>query len=163
MEPQLTDEEKIALDKKISQLKTIQTHHEDIRLLKKSDTEIISDLEGLKQGQEKLKIFVESEFENGRNKMKEHSLQIKVLDTKVERMGEKFEMSLSRFASDIISKIEAKEMAEVKAELRKKNDEEAKQEAKKWDLTKIIVAAVAGSFITYFISLLGTSKNIIGG
>jgi hypothetical protein len=158
MEPQLTDEEKIALDKKICQLKTIKMHHEEIKRLKEKDEEITSDLEDLKEGQEKLRTFVENGFRNGSDKMREHTKQIQALDNKVDRMIEKFEFSLSKVASDIISEVKAKEMAELRAELRKKNEKEEKKESHKWDLTKILIAVAAGSITTYIVSFTSGGK-----
>jgi len=127
----LTKEQIEDLEGKISQLPTIKKHDDDI-------TEIIGDLEGLKEGQTNMKA------------------DIRALDTKVDDMAKSLKDDIKELGYNIAKKIDDKEMGELKTEIRTLKKKEEKDEAKKWDLVKIVSAAIVGVVVTFLgIKILG--------
>lgn len=117
--------------------------------IKNSEKEIISDLNGLKEGQDSLRHDVETGFEKGRKRM----------DGMEKEMGEIKSLLIQsntdrdRQHGELKEEIRNKELAEIKSELRKKNEDEKKAEARKWDMTKIFLAAAVSAFVTIVIAL----------
>ena len=141
MSEPLTKEQIEDLEGKISQLPTIKKHDDDIK-------EIVKDLEGLRHGQAALQ---EAQSENLK--------QTKALDAKVDGMAKDFIEGLRELGAGIIRKIDEKEMGELKTEIRTLKKKEEKDEAKQWDLVKIVSAALIGglvSFVGFF--LMGVIK-----
>jgi len=127
----LTKEQIEDLEGKISQLPTIKKHDDDI-------TEIIGDLEGLKEGQTNMKA------------------DIRALDTKVDDMAKSLKDDIKELGYNIAKKIDDKEMGELKTEIRTLKKKEEQDEAKKWDLVKIVSAAIVGVVVTFLgIKILG--------
>jgi len=130
----LTKEQIEDLEGKISQLPTIKKHDDDI-------TEIIGDLEGLKEGQTNMKA------------------DIRALDTKVDDMAKSLKDDIKELGYNIAKKIDDKEMGELRYEIRtlkkKEEKEEAKEEARKWDLTRGAVIVFFGMVAAVFLYLMG--------
>ena len=116
--------------------------------LKESESKIFEDLERLNNK-------VDDGFEKGEAKMDKHSEKIRALDVKVDKMASDLKGEIKELGIDIIRKLNDKEMGELKAEVRKKNEEESEAQARKWDLTKIFLASIVGAVITYIVVLLG--------
>ncbi len=138
------------LESKIAQLPIIQKHDEDI-------IEIKDDLEGLKEGQTELKEEMREGFDKGKATMGKHSEQIKALDSKVDDMAKDFREGLRELGSNIVKKIEEKEIGELKTEIRTLKKKEETDEAKQWDLVKIVTAAIIGGIVSFL------AINILGG
>jgi len=128
---ELTKEQIEDLESKITQLPTIKKHDENI-------TEIIDDLEGLKEGQTNMKA------------------DIRALDTKVDDMAKSLKDDIKELGHNIAKKIDDREMSELRTEIRTLKKKEEKDEAKKWDLVKIVASAIVGVIITFLgIRILG--------
>ncbi len=135
----LTPEQIAALDTQLGQTDTVKKHNSDINALKDNDEEIIKDLEGLKDGQHNINV----RLEKGDNRM-----------DGIEQMIRDGDKRRDEQHADVINKIDAKEMGELIAEIRKRNEKEEKDEVKKWDLVKIFLASVVTAIVTYVVILL---------
>ena len=106
--------------------------------IKEVEKEIIQDLEGLKAGQSDLDEKMDAGFEKGRVRM--NTIENKMDNQDKKRDDQHLEM---------MRKIDAKEMSELKAEIRKRNESDEKTESRKWDATKIFLSVVATALVTY--------------
>ena len=116
------------------QIADLESKIAQLPIIQKHDDDIIEikdDLEGLKDGQ-------------------------KALNSKVDEMGKGLKDEIKELGSNIIKKIDEKEMGELKTEIRTLKKREEKDEAKQWDLVKIITAAIIGGIVSFLaIHLLG--------
>ena len=135
----LGPEQIAALDNQLGQTETVKKHNSDINDLKENDEEIIKDLEGLKDGQHNINV----RLEKGDNRM-----------DGIEQMIRDGDKRRDEQHADVINKIDAKEMGELKAEIRKRNEKDEKDEAKKWDLAKIFLASAVTAVVAYVVFLL---------
>ena len=141
----ISTEQVKALDAHIPQTESYKKQQADIEKLKENDAEIIKELDNLNHGQEKLEEKVDAGFEKGRVRM--DGIERMIIDSDKKRDEQH---------TEIKQQIQSKEMGELKAEIRKRNEKDEKDEAKQWDLVKIVSAAVVGVIVTFLgIKLLG--------
>jgi len=135
-------------------------HKQEIEQLKKNDVAVMGKLGVLEKGQEEIEEEMREGFAKGKATMGEHSRQISALDVKVENMTKETKELITNSIQLVLKKIDEKEMSELKDEIRtlkkKEEKDEAKDEARKWDLIKIVTSAIIGVVITFLgIRILG--------
>ncbi len=135
----LTPEQIAALDMQIVQTESYKEHKAEIDQLKANDVAVMEKLGSLEKGQEE----IEERLDDGKIRM-----------DGIEQMIRDGDKRRDEQHSDVINKIDAKEMGELKAEIRKRNEKDEKDEAKKWDLAKIFLASAVTAVIAYIVFLL---------
>lgn len=141
----ISPEQVKVLDAHIPHTESYKKQQADIKKLEENDAEIIGELDILMKGQANL-----------RREMSEHSAKIGALDTKVDDMAKSLKDDIKELGQNIVKKIEDREMSELRTEIRTLKKKEEKDEAKQWDLVKIVSAAIVGVIVTFLgIKLLG--------
>ncbi len=135
----LTPEQIAALDMQIVQTESYKEHKAEIEQLKKNDAAVMDKLGLLEKGQEE----IEERLDKGGERM-----------DGIEKMIRDGDKRRDEQHTDVINKIDAKEMGELKAEIRQRHEKEEKDEAKKWDLAKIFLASIVAAIVTYIALLL---------
>ncbi len=141
-----TPEQIAILDGQLGQTTTVKKHNADINALKDNDEEVIKDLEGLKDGQNDINV----RLEKGDKRM--GSIEGEMKDMK--DMIQNGDIKRDEQHAELKQQIQAKEMGELKAEIRKRNEKDEKDEAKKWDLAKIFLASAVTAVVAYVVFLL---------
>ncbi len=135
----LTPEQIAALDMQIVQTESYKEHKAEIEQLKANDAAVMDKLGLLEKGQEE----IEERLDKGGERM-----------DGIEKMIRDGDKRRDEQHADVINKIDAKEMGELKAEIRKRNEKDEKDEAKKWDLAKIFLASAVTAVVAYVVFLL---------
>ncbi len=142
----LTPEQIAALDMQIVQTESYKEHKVEIEQLKANDEAVMDKLGSLEKGQgllEKGQEDIEERLDKGGERM-----------DGIEKMIRDGDKRRDEQHADVINKIDAKEMGELKAEIRKRNEKDEKDEAKKWDLAKIFLASAITAVVAYVVFLL---------
>ncbi len=112
--------------------------------IKDVEAEIIKDLDGLAEGQEKLNSKVDEGFEKGRIRM--DGIEKMILDSDKKRDEQH---------NEVLNKITDNEITRLSKKLEEKDSKIASQEAKKWDLTRGAAIVLFGVVAAVFLYLMG--------
>jgi len=132
-----------AIDEQIKQTDTV-------KLLQERDEEIVKDLEGLKEGQEKINEKVDIGFEKGRKRMDGIEGELKDVKRMLVDSGKKRDEQHTA----ILNKITDNEIVRLEKKLGEREKQIEKKDSKEWELAKIILTAVISIVITIY--LVGT-------
>ncbi len=142
----MTQEELNRFDAGLRETEAYKEHKAEIEQLKANDEAVMDKLGSLEKGQgllEKGQEDIEERLDKGGERM-----------DGIEKMIRDGDKRRDEQHADVINKIDAKEMGELKAEIRKRNEKDEKDEAKKWDLAKIFLASAVTAVIAYVVFLL---------
>ncbi len=123
----------------IVQTESYKEHKAEIEQLKANDAAVMDKLGLLEKGQEE----IEERLDKGGERM-----------DGIEKMIRDGDKRRDEQHADVINKIDAKEMGELKAEIRKRNEKDETDEVKKWDLVKIFLASAVTAVVAYVVFLL---------
>lgn len=134
----------VEIDEQIKQTDTIKE-------LQERDEEIVKDLEGLKEGQEKINEKVDTGFEKGRKRMDGIEGDLKNLTQMLTNSDKKRDEQHGA----ILNKITDNEIVRLEKKLAERDKLIEKKDTKDWDVTKIILGGISLIVVTAYLVGVG--------
>lgn len=135
MEPEVE-----ALDNQLKQTDTVKQ-------LQTRDEEIVSDLEGLKEGQKQLNDKVELGFEKGRKRMDGIEGELKQVKEMLVDSGKKRDAQHTA----ILNKITESEISRLEKKLETRENQLEKKDSRVWEVFKIALTAIISIAVTVYL------------